>query len=152
MANWLCQFFQMGDLKKLTKTVFGFLGAVGGTRYKALRFSTIVFFFVVATKTYQSSATAATAAVQVREGPSSDPLPLRPGLLSDLPPRLRGFWGRMPRLPSPQQVQLLAAVSGHPHCVRYYRVWLDPGWMTGEGTGDGLDAVALPAPSPCRRA
>ena len=29
---------------------------------------------------------------------------------------------------------------------------LEPGWMAGEGTGDGVEAVALPAPSPRGRA
>ena len=45
-----------------------------------------------------------------------------------------------------REVECLAAVSGHPHCVRYYGGWLEPGWMTGEGTGDGVEAAALPAP------
>ena len=109
-------------------------------------FFTLVFFSIVATETYQYSATLATPAVLVREGPSPDPILLRPGLLSDLSPQLQGFWGRIPRLPSPRLGRLLAAVSGHSHCVQYYRGWLDPGWMMGEGTGDGVEAAALPTP------
>ena len=133
MAKLLHQFVQMGHLKTLTKKSFDWGEAVGGTRYKALRFFTIVFFFIVAVKTYQSSAAAATAAVLVREVPPPDPLPLCPGLLSDPPPRLRGFWGHIPHLPLPQQGQLLASVFGHTHCVRYYGRWPEPGWMIGEG-------------------
>ena len=128
------------------------MGTVCVTRYKALFFCTIVFFFVVAATIYQSSAAVATAAVLVLEGPSPEPLPLRPVLLSDLHTRLQGFWGRIPCLPSPQWGRLLAAVSGRHHCVRYYRGFLDPGCMTGEGTGDGVEALAFPALSPRGRA
>ena len=74
-------------IEETDKADFFYLGGTsGGTRYKALIFCTIIFCFVVAARTYLSSAAAAIAAVLVREGPSLDPFPLRLGLLSYPPP------------------------------------------------------------------
>ena len=112
-------FFKWGIWRNWQSRFFYWGGEVGSTRYGALIFLTIVFFFVVVAKTYQSSSSAATATVLVREGPSLDPPPLCPGLLSDISPLIQGFWGRIPRLLSPQRGRLLDAISGHPHCVQY---------------------------------
>ena len=78
--------FSNGAFEETDKANLLLGGTVVGTKYEALRFRTIVLFFVVAVTTYQSSAAAATAAILVQEGPSPDPLQLRLGVLSDIPP------------------------------------------------------------------